>query len=59
MNKKKKQPNDKEPKVTSEKPVTLNPLTLEQALEGLLKVKPKPKEKPKKKPRRREEKTQD
>jgi hypothetical protein len=43
-------------KVTSEKPVTLNPLTLEQALDGLLKVKPKPKEKPKKQ-RRRKEKT--
>jgi hypothetical protein len=41
-------PNDKkQKKTTSEKPVSLNPLNLEQALEGLLKVKPKPKKKKK------------
>jgi hypothetical protein len=36
-------------KTTSEKPVSLNPLNLKEALEGLLKVKPK--DKPKKKQR--------
>jgi len=46
MNKK----NDQK-KTTSEKPVSLAPLNLKEALEGLLKVKPK--DKPKKKPRKR------
>jgi hypothetical protein len=50
---------EKEKKTTSEKPVSLNPLNLKQALEGLLQVKPKPKEKPKKKRRRKEKTTQD
>lgn len=59
MTSKKKQPNDEEAKVTSEKPVTLNPLTVVEALDGLLKVKPKPKDKPKKKRRRKEKTTQD
>ena len=36
-----------EKKTTSEKPVSLNPLNLIEALEGLQKVKPKPKEKKK------------
>jgi hypothetical protein len=36
-----------EKKTTSEKPVSLNPLNLREALEGLLKVKPKPKRQPK------------
>jgi hypothetical protein len=36
-----------EKKTTSEKPVSLNPLNLREALEGLLKIKPKPKEKKK------------
>jgi hypothetical protein len=39
---------NKEKKTTSEKPVSLAPLDLKEALEGLLKVKPKDK-KPKKK----------
>jgi hypothetical protein len=34
-------------KTTNEKPVTLAPLNLKEALEGLLKVKPKPKVKKK------------
>ena len=34
---------EKEKKTTSEKPVSLAPLNLQEALEGLLKVKPKPK----------------
>jgi hypothetical protein len=34
-----------EKKTTNEKPVTLAPLNLKEALEGLLKVKPKPKQK--------------
>ena len=34
-----------EKKATSEKPVSLAPLNLQEALEALLKVKPKPKEK--------------
>lgn len=51
MNNKKKQ-NDEE-KVTSEKPVSLAPLNLEEALKGLLKIKPK--DKPKKKPRKKKE----
>jgi hypothetical protein len=38
-----------EKKVTSEKPVSLAPLDLQEALGALLKVKPQPKEKPKKK----------
>jgi|SoiMetStandDraft_2_1073263.scaffolds.fasta_scaffold4052719_1 hypothetical protein len=59
MANKKNQPNDEESKVTSEKPVSLNPLNLKQALEGLLQVKPKPKEKPKRKRKQREEKTHD
>lgn len=41
-----------EKKTTSEKPVSLAPLNLKEALEGLLKVKPK--EKPKKKPRKKQ-----
>jgi hypothetical protein len=49
MNKK----NNEEEKVTSEKPVSLAPLNLKEALEGLLKVKPK--EKPKRKPRKKQE----
>ena len=48
MNKK----NDQK-KTTSEKPVSLAPLNLEEALKGLLKIKPK--DKPKKKPRKRKE----
>lgn len=36
-----------ENKTTNEKPITLSPLNLREALEGLLKVKPKPKDKPK------------
>jgi hypothetical protein len=40
-----------EKKVTSEKPVSLAPLDLQEALRALLKVKPQPKEKPKKKPK--------
>jgi hypothetical protein len=40
-----------EKKTTSEKPVSLAPLSLTEALGALLKVKPK--EKPKKKPRKR------
>jgi hypothetical protein len=36
-----------EKKTTSEKPVSLNPLNLREALDALLKVKPKPKEKKK------------
>jgi hypothetical protein len=40
-----------EKKTTSEKPVSLAPLNLQEALDGLLKVKPKPK--PKKKPRKK------
>lgn len=48
-----------EKKTTSEKPVSLNPLNLKEALEGLLQVKPKPKEKPKKKRKRKEETTED
>lgn len=32
---------DEESKTTSEKPVSLSPLNLKEALEGLLKVKPK------------------
>jgi hypothetical protein len=42
-----------EQKTTSEKPVSLAPLNLEEALKGLLKVKPKAK--PKKKPRKKQE----
>lgn len=53
--KNKKKPNNEDPKITSEKPVSLNPLNLEQALEGLLRVKPKPKDTPK----RKEEMTKD
>jgi hypothetical protein len=34
----------KEKKTTSEKPVSLSPLTFKEALAALLKVKPKPKE---------------
>lgn len=44
---------EEEEKVTNEKPVSLAPLNLREALEGLLKVKPK--EKPKKKPRKKKE----
>jgi hypothetical protein len=43
---------DKEKKTTNEKPVSLAPLNLKDALDGLLKVKPKPK--PKKKPRKKQ-----
>ena len=50
---KKKSKNNEEAKVTSEKPVSLNPLNLREALEGLLKVKPK--DKTKKKPRKKQE----
>ena len=57
--KSKKKRNDEEANVTSERPVTLNPLTLQEALDGLLKVKPKPKDKLKKKRRRKEETTKD
>ena len=39
---------DKEEKITSEKPVSLSPLGFEEALEGLLKVKPKNEEERKK-----------
>ena len=53
MENKKKTENNKEEKVTNEKPVSLNPLNLTQALDALLKVKPK--DKPKKKPRRKKE----
>ncbi len=42
-----------EKKTTNEKPVTLAPLNLKEALEGLLKVKPK--DKPKRKPRKKKE----
>lgn len=42
-----------EEKTTNEKPVSLAPLNLKEALDGLLKVKPK--EKPKKKPRKKKE----
>jgi hypothetical protein len=45
--------NDDKNKTTSEKPVSLAPLNLKEALEGLLKVKPK--DKPKKKPRKKPE----
>jgi hypothetical protein len=45
--------NDDQKKTTSEKPVSLAPLNLKEALEGLLKVKPK--DKPKKKPRKKPE----
>ncbi len=41
-----------EEKTTNEKPVSLAPLNLKEALEGLLEVKPK--EKPKKKPRKKQ-----
>lgn len=41
-----KKPREKE-KITNEKPVSLHPLTLEEALEALLRTKP-PKEKKKK-----------
>jgi hypothetical protein len=47
MNKK----NDQK-KTTSEKPVSLAPLNLQEALEGLLKIKPK--DKPKKKTRKKQ-----
>ena len=47
-----------EKKTTNENPVSLNPLNLKEALEGLLQVKPKPKEKPKKKRKRKEETTE-
>ena len=40
-----------ENKITSEKPVSLAPLNLKEALGGLLKIKPK--DKPKKKPRKK------
>ncbi len=40
----------KSTKITSEKPVSLFPLSLEEALEALLRTKP-PKEKKKKKPK--------
>jgi hypothetical protein len=40
-----------EKKITSEKPVSLAPLDLQEALGALLKVKPQPKEKPKKNPK--------
>jgi hypothetical protein len=40
-------------KTTNEKPVSLAPLNLKEALDGLLKVKPK--EKPKKKTRKKKE----
>lgn len=42
-----------EKKTTSEKPVSLAPLDLKEALEGLLKVKPE--EKPKKTPKKKKE----
>jgi len=42
-----------EQKTTNEKPVSLAPLNLKEALDALLKVKPK--DKPKKKPRKRKE----
>lgn len=44
-------------KTTSEKPVSLNPLSFKEALEGLLKVKPK--EKQKKKPLKKTKKSGD
>lgn len=43
-----------EKKTTSEKPVSLAPLDLKEALDGLLKVKPQ--EKPKKQPRKKSKK---
>jgi len=52
----KKSKNNK--KVTNEKPVSLAPLNLKEALEGLLKVKPKPKEK-KKRSRKQTKKSSD
>jgi hypothetical protein len=39
-----KNKDDKEKKITSEKPVSLSPLDFKKALVELLKVKPKPKE---------------
>ena len=51
----KKKNNKNEPKTTSEKPISLSPLKLKEALEGLLKVEPqednisKPDDKPKEK----------
>jgi hypothetical protein len=44
-------------KTTNEKPVSLNPLNLKEALDGLLKVKPK--DKPEKKPRKKIKKSSD
>lgn len=38
---------DKEKKTTNEKPVSLSPLSLKEALEALLKIKPKSEEKKK------------
>jgi len=46
-----------EKKTTNEKPVTLSPLNFKEALEGLLKIKPK--DKPKKKPRKKTKKSSD
>lgn len=43
-------------KTTSEKPVSLAPLDLNEALTALLKVKPQPKEKPEKKKKPKEQK---
>jgi hypothetical protein len=48
----------KQKKTTSEKPVSLAPLNLKDALEGLLKVKPQPKEK-KKRARKQTKKSSD
>jgi len=41
-------------KTTSEKPVSLNPLNLKEALEGLLKVKPKGKKTKKKRSQKKQ-----
>ena len=54
-NKKNKDTSDK---ITNEKPVSLAPLNLKEALDGLLKVKPKPKEK-KKRTRKQTKKSSD
>ena len=43
-----KKNDDSKKKITSEKPVSLAPLNLKEAIEGLLKVKPKEKPRPKK-----------
>jgi len=51
---KNKKPEEK--KTTSEKPVSLSPLDLKEALSALLKVKPKPKEEQSKKEEKKQEK---